>query len=304
MIFSELYSTYYNTVAAILKAAVAHPLQTNELRRIVEEHAFGESVLHIPSALAEERWQLIKPDGTTPLKNVPAMPLTTLEKQWLKAIAYDPRIRLFGDQTFDFLDVDPLFLPEDIFVFDQYLDGDDYENEIYIQNFRLILDAIKHLYPLQITLKNKKGNAVNRVILPEYLEYSEKDDKFRLIGSGNLFGNTINLGRMLSCKPYTGNHWKEHQKKKNSEKQRCVVFELLDQRKSLERVLLHFAHFEKKAQRLDQNRYRITVIYEKEDETEMVIRILSFGPMIKVIAPHHFVEQIKQRLLRQKKLWT
>ena len=39
---------------------------------------------------------------------------------------------------------------------------------------------------------------------------------------------------------------------------------------------------------------------DKDDETEMVIRILSFGPMIKVTAPQHFVELIKQRLIRQK----
>ena len=30
MIFSELYSTYYNTVAKILKTAVDHPLSKNE----------------------------------------------------------------------------------------------------------------------------------------------------------------------------------------------------------------------------------------------------------------------------------
>ena len=40
MIFSELYSVYYNTVAEILKAAIDHPLGKNELRRIVEERAF------------------------------------------------------------------------------------------------------------------------------------------------------------------------------------------------------------------------------------------------------------------------
>ena len=74
----------------------------------------------------------------------------------------------------------------------------------------------------------------------------------------------------------------------------------MDKRKSLERVLLHFAHFAKEAEKLDQHLYRITIMYDKEDETELVIRILSFGPMIKVIAPLYFVDLIKQRLLQQK----
>ena len=51
MIFSELYSVYYNTVAEILKAAIDHPLRKNELRRIVEERAFGESILNIEPSL-------------------------------------------------------------------------------------------------------------------------------------------------------------------------------------------------------------------------------------------------------------
>ena len=41
-------------------------------------------------------------------------------------------------------------------------------------------------------------------------------------------------------------------------------------------------------------------VYEKEDETELVIRVLSFGPMIKVTAPQSFAELIKQRLIAQK----
>lgn len=298
MIFSELYSTYYQTVAAILKAAIDHPVEATEMRHIVEEHAFGESMLHILPAIEEQRWQLITPDGKTPLQKEPSMPLTLLEKRWLKAIAHDPRIRLFGDEIFDFPDVEPLFLPEDILVFDHYADGDDYTDEAYIHHFRLILDAIKHQYPLKITLQNRRENPLVMSVLPHSLEYSEKDDKFRLIGSSDRYGSTINLGRIISCEKCQDSIKGKLTKK--TERQRRVVFELVDQRKTLERVLLHFAHYEKEAEKLDEKHYRITVVYDKDDETEMVIRILSFGPMIKVTAPQHFVELIKQRLIRQK----
>ena len=63
MIFSELYSAYYNAVAAVLKEAVGKKLNRNEIRAIIEKHAFGESVLNIEPALAEERWQLIRRTG-------------------------------------------------------------------------------------------------------------------------------------------------------------------------------------------------------------------------------------------------
>ena len=55
MIFSELYSAYYNTVAAVLKAACDHPLRKGELRRIVDQKAFGESVLNIEPSIASSR---------------------------------------------------------------------------------------------------------------------------------------------------------------------------------------------------------------------------------------------------------
>ena len=299
MIFSEVYGAYYNTVAAVIKKAVRHPVSEAEIREIIEKHAFGESKVIIPEAIKSERWQLITKDGTTPIKNNPSLPLSLLQKQWLKAVACDQRIRLFGDIDIDFTDVEPLFRPEDIFVFDSCNDGDNYSDEDYIANFRLILDAIKQQYPLSIDVKNRRGEAANRTILPKYLEYSEKDDKFRLIGAGEKFGLTINLGRIISCRR-CDNPPKIKSMKYNKALPRRVVLELTDSRNVLERVLLHFAHFEKTAERIDKNRYTITINYDREDETEVVIRVLSFGPLVKATAPEHFINLIKQRLISQK----
>ena len=40
MIFSELYSAYYNTVAEILKKAVQEPINKDDIRKIVNRYAF------------------------------------------------------------------------------------------------------------------------------------------------------------------------------------------------------------------------------------------------------------------------
>lgn len=299
MIFSELYSVYYNTVAEILKAAIDHPLGKNELRRIVEERAFGESILNIEPSLTEGRWQLLKRDGTTPVQSVPSMPLTMIQKRWLKAISLDSRIRLFQDELIEFPDVEPLFTEEDIYIFDKYADGDNYRDGAYIKNFRQILDAIRNRYPLSIDVLNRRGHRTCIVLMPEYLEYSEKDDKFRLIGSGCRLGRTVNLGRIIRCERYTGQNVISSNERKRR-RPRSVQFELVDQRNALERVLMHFAHFEKQAEQIGDQRYKVTIYYDKDDETEMVIRILSFGPMVKVTAPVHFINLIRERLIQQK----
>lgn len=299
MIFSELYSTYYNTVARILKAAIDHPLSKEELRAIIEKNAFGESILNIEPALMEERWQVLTPDGVTALKHTPTMPLTLLEKRWLKAVFQDPRIRLFTDEVDCLPEVEPLFNPEDVLVFDKYSDGDPYIDESYINNFRRIMDAIHNHYPLSIDMTNRRGSIIHKVLMPEYMEYSEKDDKFRLIGSGPRHAETVNLGRIVRVRPYN-KPYETHSVKGLSPKKRNVQFELVDSRSALERVLMHFAHFEKQAEKLDENRYRVTITYDKNDETEIVIRILSFGPMVKVTSPQSFVDLIKERLISQK----
>ena len=84
--------------------------------------------------------------------------------------------------------------------------------------------------------------------------------------------------------------------------QEHLVFELFDGRNALERALLHFAHFEKEAERLDGRHYRVRVSYNKEDETELVIRVLSFGPFLKVVEPEAFTELIRNRLRQQQML--
>ena len=299
MIFSELYSVYFQTMAQILKAAVERPLLKGELYSIIEKNAFGESGLTITPAIAEERWQLIHADETTPLRHVPTLPLTILEKRWLKAIFADPRIKLFTDEETPWPEVEPLFQQEDILIFDQYSDGDPYTDADYIRNFRLVLAAVRNRVPLRIETTNHKGRLIQLVLMPEYIEYSEKDDKFRLIGSGSRYGGIINLGRIVNVKPYDKPYDKSSAWKQRP-KSRTVELELVDDRNALERVLLHFAHFEKQAERLNDSRYKVRVTYDVEDETEMVIRILSFGPMVKVTAPSHFVELIKERLRNQK----
>ena len=299
MLFSELYSAYYNTVADILKAATSHRLRKNEIREIIGKKAFGESILSIEPAIKEERWQLVLPDGSTPIEHSPTMPLTALQKRWLKAIYSDPRVKLFTDEEPDFGDSEPLFKPEDIIVFDKYGDGDSFTDGKYIKNFRLILDAVKNEYPLSINMVNRSGAISHIVTLPYCLEYSEKDDKFRLIGYGKKCGSIINLARIVSCKPYKA-PYEINKSNGVPARTQTVTFELVDERNALERALLHFAHFEKQAERLDGDKYRIVVNYNKDDETEIVIRVLSFGPMIKVISPTHFVDLIKERLLKQK----
>ena len=80
---------------------------------------------------------------------------------------------------------------------------------------------------------------------------------------------------------------------------RTVTLEIYDERKALERAMYEFAHFEKSCIPAGDGVYRLTLTYDSRDETELVIRVLAFGPMVKVTAPAAIV---KDRILRQQEL--
>lgn len=298
MIFSELYSAYYNAVAKIISEILSGDTNEKELNRIVCETAFGESVLTVLPALKSGKWQLLYPNMTTPLKKAPTMPRTLLQKRWLKAISLDPRIQLF-DICFEGLeDVEPLFTPADYVLYDRYSDGDPYNDEAYIAHFRTALRAVKNHQPLRIEMCNRKGNLVEMTVMPQALEYSEKDDKFRLLSTGCRYGGTVNLARMVTCEPCEADWYVPY--KTPAPMQKCVTLRILDERNALERCMLHFAHFKKRAERVDKKHYLVRIWYDRDDETEMVIRVLSFGPLIEVTEPNSFRQLIIKRLQRQK----
>lgn len=296
MLFSEIYSSYFNVVAAVLSEATQHTLTGAKLNDIVVEKAFAESVLTIPTAL-QEKWPLLKDDFTTPVQHCPVMPLTLLQKRWLKALLQDRRIALFAPSSVGLEDVEPLFNMDDVVWFDQYLDGDPYQDEKYAAVFRQILNAIKEHRRIRLSYSGHKGAQHRTLCIPYRLEYSEKDDKFRVLATGGRSGYTINLARIQACELLE--QVDSAGLTEPRRKLRSLTFLLRDERNALERVLLHFSHFEKETIRLGEREYQVTLRYERDDETELLIRILSFGPMIKVISPDNFIDLVRERLQKQ-----
>lgn len=297
MIFSEIYGTYYKTVAAILEQAVGGALTERALTRTVLENAFGESVVTIPAKLKDGSWPLLTAAYGTPLRHKPQLPLTALEKQWLKALLLDPRIRLFSPCEAGLEDVEPLFTPEQFVYFDRYSNGDNWTDPRYIHHFRTVLQAMREKRKLRVIFHGHRGTEQNCVCIPYKLEYSSKDDKFRLITAHKNKPMTVNLSRMDSVRLL--DPWDESEYCPPRDREQTLVMELYDTRNALERVLLHFSDLEKETERIDEAHYRVTLRYRQEDETELLIRILSFGPVLRVTAPERMVTQIRERLARQ-----
>lgn len=291
MIFHEIYGCYYTAVEKIIARALEGGIGADEMKKIVDETAFSESFLSVLPPLSEGRWPFLRADGSTPLPAPPHMPPTAAQKMFLKAVSLDPRVRLFGD--FDFPDVEPLFTQDDLVYFDRAADGDPYTDAGYIARFRLLLVAAREKRKVMIDYRNRSGRSRRTWGVPSCFEYSERDDKFRLCFENR--NEYYNLGRIAAAE-FTD---KEEGRGQDPKQKRQCVLELCDGRQALERFNLAFVYLEKEVERTGKDTYRVMLWYDPEDETELVIGVLSFGPFVKAVSPAPFVEEIKARLLRQ-----
>ena len=306
MLFSEIYSAYYNTVASIISCSQQGKLDSDILFNIVKESAFPESFMTIGSALETGKWPLIKKDYSTNIQNLPTMPLSILQERWLKALCNDKRIRLFVDNEvltklrLKLKDVEPLFTDNDYYLYDKYSDGDPYDDSEYIKNFRTVLEAIHQKKIISVEYTGRFGQQKRFTCAPYKIEYSEKDDKFRIISKVKNRHSILNIARINSCELTENSKVDDISDEDLPYNRRTTVtLEIYDERKALERVMLAFAHFEKSAVQISDDVYQLTLNYDSFDETELVVRVLSFGPMVKVLEPESFRNLIQERISKQ-----
>lgn len=172
MLFSEIYGSYFNVVAAVLSEASDGKLTDRRMTELVREKAFAESALAIPAALKSGTWPLLDQEYHSILHHKPTMPLTMLQKRWLKALLSDPRIALFDPDTTGLEDVDPLYAQDTFILFDQYADGDPYGDPAYIACFQTALKAIRKKRKLRIRFRGHTGARHSIECIPYRLEYS------------------------------------------------------------------------------------------------------------------------------------
>lgn len=189
-LFHEIYSCYFDVVRRILAEAQDTPVSEKKMEEIASAHGFQETALAILPKLTGGDWPLLEAAGDktyrSKLSHAPRTPLTSLQKSWLKALLADRRIRLFlTDEdivrlTQELSDVLPLYCNEDFYYFDRYADGDPVESEMYRTHFQTALTALREGKILLVAYEGKEGRIRSFEAAPYQIQYSSKDDKFRL----------------------------------------------------------------------------------------------------------------------------
>lgn len=310
-LFSERYSCYYQVLRHLLLHQDALSIQ--DIRAQISKEGFEESMLSIIPKLESGEWNLFDRDGALYLSKISlsfVTPLSDLEKSYLKALLSDPRIGLFLDRgQISFLQrmlasITPLWTPEQFYYYDRFAGGDPWEDEAYCTIFRTLLHARKNRQYVDIDYNAPNGRRIHHYYVPARLEYSVKNDKFRLLalkhtGRGKMRLEILNLARIKSVVPtekelssavdlnalIQSSYYKEP-----------LRLRIVNERNALERAMLHFANYEKNTRKLDENTYECLIYYNQNMETELLIEVLSFGPMLTVTGNDRFLALLKARL--------
>ena len=319
-LFSELYNCYYQVVEKILNEAQTQPISEKKIHQICQEMGFAESGFYIFPKLSKGEWQLLSYDGShyhSLIKEQPSMPLTLLQRSWLKTLLADARFQLFFTDAelaslADYLaDAKVLWNPEDFHYYDRYADEDDYSSPVYREHFQTLLTALSHRQYVHISYHSMKGHWIAHHYLPLKLEYSTKNDQFRLLAiaqeSPSRLFQTINIRgiQTVSLLPqYAEQEFDFASAIRASYYHDPVCLRIKNQRNALERAMLHFANYEKTTKKIDEDTWECLIYYNSSMETELLIEVLSFGPMVQVIGPPSFLAQVKRRLAKQMELFA
>ncbi len=310
-LFSEINCAYFSITERILRRKT---VTISDIRDIISKNGFSETMLFLePKLIGKNNIGLLtEQDGiyTSILKNELHIPLTEVQKRWLCAVLNDKKSSLFLDQEqkaklYELLGAEPLFDGGFIRFFDRFSDGDDFEDESYIRNFRNILRSIHENKLVRISFQTQKNARVTHYFLPEKIEYSSKNDRFRVHvirynKTKPVERGIINLSQITSSE-LTDIIAENRLYKAPSKKE--VTVKVSNERNAVNRFMMEFAELERISNFDDTTKECIVVMkYDAKDETEILIRILSFGPVVEVIGPDEFRKQIAERVRKQRQL--
>lgn len=314
-LFNPIYSTYYLISRKLIEKYVKSqrtPIRKEEIEQIIKETAYIEAPGELYDIIYNSNEDLTTifsystktKELSSSIKNVPEFPLSTIELRFLAAILQDKRVRMFmNDKTVQAIETDlenvlPLWKPENVKYFDQNKDSDPFENPDYRNLFQTILRAINTKQYLHLVYGRKNFSTI---YTPTHLDYSQKDDTFRLFVKEIKY--PVNLRNIKECSITTESPTSEEE----STEYGTLKVEIFDNTKThyhFNRAIRQFSYFKKSCKKTEKNNtYEMSVDYDKSDESEIVIKVLMFGPNMKMLEPQSVIDEIKKRVTRQNQLF-
>lgn len=256
------------------------------------------------------------------------LPLTKMELRWLSTVLEDPLASVFlsNEQIYglkkEIIQKVPPFPMEVINYFDRYnlekktlfgkkkISQTGRHTSRELRFIKMVYRAIQSEHRLKIKFRNQGGKIRYANCAAVWLEYSRRDDIFRIcyINKKQNQVMKINVSRILHIHVLNDSYDKFMQRKKAIElyekETRKIKVEFYEGKKNLpDRLLTEFSLWKKKCvYDIETKKYTMTLYYSESDKTEILIRLLGYGPYIRVKeeSDPYILKEIKERIVRQK----
>ena len=330
-LFHEYKNKYFHLVFRILNLA-KNGLYKEEIIKLIENEEYDEKIIGKDFKtfegmllnqynkvdnfnFLEERdgkyYSILNNGNSIPLK----VRFSKLEKSWLSRMIKEPVVQAFlGEETLEKLEAAFIEMKEEsnqVIEFTNKVKNDfEVDLEKLSKVFYIILEGIINEKPIIYSNVDRNGNEYkNQLALPIRIEYSLKDDKFRaslysLEEKRSIMVNLHTLKEVKIAQNVTSKIKREDVLKKLKEKKYSeipITIELEDIRGAMERCFMSFSSFERNSRTISKNKYEIDIYYYTFEEEEVIRKIMSLGPYVKVKAPNRVrdivIDKIKKALM-------
>jgi len=321
-LFNEVKNRYFQLVFRIINECADGKLKSDVLKLIDEgefeqkvigknQQSFADLVLNRCDEdenlnLLKEKEGLFYPAFNDAGKLPIPVRFTNIEKAWLKAILEVDGVRMIlSNETIDKLkkelgDVDTP-IKKEYFELTNTIKLPQLDNkEKYVQNFKIILEALMNEKPIRYSNTDKYGNVYSdKLAVPVGIEYSMRDARFRLSlycldDKRPIMANIFSLSDVRIVDEEVGINREAAKKilfeQKYSEEP--VVLEVTDKKAAMERCFMCFSGMERTARSLGNNKYEIRLNYYLFEEDNIVRSIISLGPYVKVLSPQSIADKV------------
>lgn len=327
-LFHEYKNKYFHLVFRVLNLA-KNGLYKDEIIKLIENEEYDEKIIGKDFKTFEgmllnqysktDNFNFLEErDGKyfSILNNKDSIPIkvrfSKLEKSWLNGMIEEPLVQaLLGKETLEKLETALVEIKEgsnQVIEFTNKMKNDyDINLKKLSKDFYTILEGIINEKPIIYSNVDKNGNEYNnQLALPIRIEYSLKDDKFRaslysLEENRSIMVNLHTLKEVKIAQNVNSKVKREDVLKKLKEKKYSeipITIELEDIRGAMERCFMSFSSFERNSRVISENKYEIDIYYYTFEEDEVIRKIMSLGPYVKVKEPNRVREIVIDKIKR------
>lgn len=241
--------------------------------------------------------------------------ISQIEMQALKSLVKNKYVKHFlSETTINKLteisrNVETLWDINDIQIKNQYQDGDIDADKSYEKKLSIIAEAIKsnreiiydNVYP-------GRYNYLERHAFPVRIEYSYINDIFRVsvydAGQGRFVKLNLSTLRNIRLGELTNDTIEIEYRYFLEENKKTIELDVEPIDHVIERCFRIFSYYERQARYdAEENKYKLTISYLKQDENEVIRDILSMGSYVVVMSPKRIQKDVYRRITAAKNLY-